>query len=169
MTNAQWQIAGPEQLHNDVIAWGQLVILSRDAAPQRIHTLSKKASRKGLSVQSYAPISSPIACLSGKNTAVSAVGRKHHSISERSAIFVSIEAVPRKIAFWSKRDERCVNIAWKYVLFTAVFEGASLIFAAVAEQLFNGGCPFPTDHHDELVYQCTDVGLLSRLGCHSTA
>ena len=111
-------------LLDGIIAWGQLVILCRGAAPQRIHTSFKKATSKGLSVRGYAPISSPVASLSEKVSAVSAVGRKRYRISEGSAIFLSIEAVTRKTFYWSERDKRCVNIATKYVLFTAVFEGA---------------------------------------------
>ena len=52
------------------------MILCRGAAPQRIHTSLKKETCKGLSVRGYAPTSSPIASLSGKVSAVYAVGRK---------------------------------------------------------------------------------------------
>ena len=76
------------------------MIFCRGAAPQGIYTLCKKASRKGLSVWGYAPIFSPVASLSGKKVStISVVGRERHRISEGSAIFVSIEAVTRKIPY----------------------------------------------------------------------
>ena len=75
------------------------MILCRGAAPQGIYTSCKKVSRKGLSVRGYAPISSPVACLLGKITTVSAVESKRHKFSERLAIFVSFGAEPRKIAY----------------------------------------------------------------------
>ena len=54
---------------------------------------------KGYSVLSSAPISCPVACLWENISTVSVVVRKRRRISEKSAIFVSIEAVPRKIAY----------------------------------------------------------------------
>ena len=63
-------------LLDGIIAWGQLVILCQGAAPQRIHTSFKKATSKGLSVQGYAPISSPVASLLGKGFCSFCCGKK---------------------------------------------------------------------------------------------
>ena len=70
--------------------------LCRGAAPQRIHTSFEKATSKGLSVQGYAPISSPVAFLSGKSLCNFCCEKKTTQNFQGSVIFLSIEVVTRK-------------------------------------------------------------------------